>query len=159
MAKKYYDTSKYISLPVALIGATTVLILLVLVGLKYSAFQGGLLSAKVPDPQKIEQYCKTIQSACKQIAITKKTDCRLDAYKNKAACLKAIPANHPYKTKLQQDCEDVKQIEFTVCEETFTQSVAQCDVDFKACIKPSTGTTPSPATSSLQNTPQATPYR
>lgn len=109
-SKHYYDTSKYISLPIALLLAVTALILLTIVGMKYSAFSGELLSTRAARVKPLPAHvAKCIEEArlCTQQEATDYEACAKKVNAQLATCLKDIDPKKPKadRERARADCE------------------------------------------------------
>lgn len=133
-SKRYYDTSKYISMPVAIVGSVAVLIILVLVGMKYSAFNSSLLSAKPPQPP-APLTCAQKDAQCKSDANSAFGICSSPIPAEYIACLSDIPANHPARETLRADCLFAKNTKIMKCEADLAAARVKCEAEKAACIK------------------------
>lgn len=151
MAKKkgYYDTSKYISLPMALIAAVAVLILLVVIGMKYSVFNGGLLSAGAgrggSEQIDLEKLCKQVKDACKAESNSQRIQCESKAKIEYQMCVKKIPKDAIDPDQQKADCAWARDVIIDKCKTDREARDAKCDADLVECldrIKPKPPITP-----------------
>jgi hypothetical protein len=159
--KHYYDTSKYISLPVAIVGSMAVLIILILVGMKYSAFDTVLLSAKAaPSPglaKCIKEHNECIADA--QKAYTK---CTNDAQKEMVKCLNKITeTDRELREAERADCEVKAAQDVSNCTVDLSTDIASCSSVMLDCLKEyyeeKDSTPPPSAPPSLPPKPETTP--
>lgn len=134
MAKKYsYNVvSKYISLPAALIAAIVAVIILVVVGLKYSSFNGDLLSARVSPSGHLDK-CKDEHNACLDKAVNVSVKNGSNDYKNCTEKAK-IGLNKCY-SDINEPNKSEEEAKRNQCEENSALAVLACTLGLANEIK------------------------
>ncbi len=145
--KRYYDTSKYISLPVALLVVVVVLIVLVTMGMKYSIFTGGLLSAKVAPSPGLAQCVKEHQD-CIADATKAYNKCTNDAQIALQQCYASITETDPIiRASKRAQCELDAATDVSNCTVDFSTDISRCAPAMKECVEKynkAQGITPTP---------------
>lgn len=136
MAKqRSFDTSKYISLPVALLAVVAVLIILVLVGMKYSAFRGDLLSASVAQSTDLRR-CVREHNQCITDATGEYHKCTNTAERTLRRCLEGITDRDPILREARRaDCELQSARDVGACTLRLSQDILGCQAVMQECLQ------------------------